>query len=91
MTATSGNSYHVFVLKVGQEGVERVYIEYTGQTRDEAEKTLKRSQRARVIGYRLARPTSHYREEIAAREARVRDPEAALLTKSKRRFRYKAR
>jgi hypothetical protein len=59
----------VFVLSVGQSGVERVYIEYTGQTREEAEKTLKRTQRARIIGYRLARPSSHY---AAAREERER-------------------
>jgi hypothetical protein len=63
-------SYHVFVLSVGQNGVERIYIADTGQSREDAEKTLKRTQRKRVIGYRLARPTSHYAAEIAARETR---------------------
>jgi len=66
-----GLSYHVFVLSVGKEGVERVYVEYTGQSREDAEKTLKRTQRARVIGYKLARPTSHFAAEIAEREART--------------------
>lgn len=67
-------SYHVFVLSVGKEGVERVHLEYQGDTQQEAEKRLKRSQRHRVIGYRLAHPTSHYRPDIEAREARVFDP-----------------
>ena len=71
-----GLSYHVFVLSVGQNGLERKYIEDTGQTREEAEKTLSRSQRQRIIGYRLARPTSHYREQIAEREARGVDHDA---------------
>lgn len=86
------NSYHVFVLSVGQNGVERVYIPYTGQTREEAEKTLKRTQRPRIIGYRLAHPTSHYREAIAEREARVVDHDAiqaAIAAGRKRRVVYR--
>lgn len=86
------NSYHVFVLSYGREGVERVHIAYTGQTRDEAERRLKPSQRKRIIGYRLARPTEHYREEIAAREAREIDPEAiqvAIASGKRRRVVYR--
>ena len=62
-------SYHVFVLSVGKEGVERIHVLDEGQGQEGAEKSLKRSQRKRVIGYRLAHPTSHYRVEIADREA----------------------
>lgn len=83
------NSYHVFVLSVGQNGVERVYIPYTGQTREEAEKTLKRTQRPRIIGYRLAHPSEHYRAEIEERErtwpARLAEAKAKLAAGGKRR------
>lgn len=81
------NSYHIFVLSYGREGVERVHITYTGQTREEAERQLKPSQRKRIIGYRLAHPTEHYRASIEAREARGIDHEAiqAAIAAGKRR------
>ena len=61
------SAYHAFVLS-RKEGVERVYLEHAGETREEAEKKLKRSQRKRIIGYRVARPTSAYRAEAEAND-----------------------
>lgn len=83
------NSYHIFVLKVGKEGVERVHIMYTGQTREEAERSLKPSQRKRVIGYKLAHPSSHYAAEREERErawpARLAEAQDKLAAGGKRR------
>ena len=63
-------TYHVFTLSVGKESLERIHIPHAGDsdTQENAEKQLKRSQRRRIISYRVARPTSHYREEIRCRE-----------------------
>lgn len=81
--------YHVFVLSVGQNGVERKYIEDAGQSREDAEKTLSRSQRRRVIGYKFARPTSDHKAAIAEREAR--QPGDVPLEGKKKRFVYRAK
>lgn len=57
-------NYHQFTLRVGKESVERVYIPTVrAATREEAERSLKRTQRKRIIGYHLARPTSELRAE----------------------------
>lgn len=81
--------YHVFVLSVGAQSVERKYIPESDKapTREAAEKLLSRSQRKRIIGYRLARPTSAHRDEIMEREARERDTSVAPTRR--RNFRYR--
>ena len=55
-------SYHVFTLSVGKHAVERIYIDEEVGTREDAERKLKRTQRARIIGHRIARPTRFHRE-----------------------------
>ncbi len=54
-------SYHVFTLSVGKLSCEYIYIDEAVGTREDAEKTLKRTQRGRIIGHRIARPTSFHR------------------------------
>lgn len=57
--------YHLFVLSVGKEGVERIYVPMLteDEPRHDAEGRLKRTQRRRVIEYRVCRPTSWRRRQ----------------------------
>lgn len=80
------SSYHLFVLSAGKEGVERVYVPHTEQSREEAEKTLKRSQRKRVIGYKLCRPSSWYRAEAERQGLPYPMPVSTAKTIARRRI-----
>lgn len=64
--------YHQFQLSPsrGEDGATtRVYVPHTGQTREEAEKTLTRAQRKRV---------EHYQEALATSTRRAQAEEAGL-------------
>ena len=73
------------MLSVGKEAVERVYVLDTDQGREAAEKTLKRSQRKRLIGYQHARPTSYYRAEAERLGLPFPMPVASTSTRRRRR------
>lgn len=104
----AGQHYLVLTFAVGKEGVRREHFPVSADTdldtaieawvrsqlgarqrnRDKAATKLKVS----IIGARIARPTSHYADEIAAREARGIDHEAiaqAIASGKKRNVRYR--
>jgi hypothetical protein len=84
-----GLSYHVFVVFGGRRGLTRLYVEDSGQSREDAEKVIHLTDSEKVIGYKFARPTSFHRAAIAEREAR--QPGDAPADGTKRRFVYRSK